>query len=66
MSELMETKKMKVFALNEQTKKPFEPDRNPKNGLFFAPQSQEKLPINQIKLKAKIYGDTENVCCSAA
>ena len=65
MSELKETKKKKFFALYEQTKKQFEPDPNSKNSLFFAPQSQEKLPINQIKLKAKINGDIENICCSA-
>ena len=66
MSELKKTNKIKVFALYEQTKKQFEPDPKPKNSLLFAPQSQERLPINQIKLQAKIDGDTENVCCSAA
>ena len=66
MSELKETKKIKVFALYEQTKKQFEPDPTPKNRLFLAQQSQKKLPINQIKSKAKIDGDIENVCCSAA
>ena len=66
MSELKETKKIKVFALYEQTKKQFEPDPNPKNSLFLAQQSQKKLPINQIKSKAKNDGDIENVCCSAA
>ena len=64
MSELKETKKIKVFPLYEQTTKQFEPEPNSKNCQFFVQQSQKKLPINQIKLKAKIDGDIENVCCS--
>ena len=66
MSELKKTNKIKVFALYEQTKKQFEPEPNPKNSLFFCPTKPKKLPINQIKSKAKIDGDIENVCCSAA
>ena len=33
---------------------------------YFLPQKAKKIPINYIKSKAKIDGDIENVCCSAA
>ena len=52
MSELKETKKIKVFALYEQTKKQFEPDPNPKNSLFFAQESQ-KFTHKLDKIKSK-------------
>ena len=64
MSELKETKKTKFVALYEQTPKQFEPDSNPQNSLFFAAKSQ-KSPLNQIKLKARIEGDKESMCCFA-
>ena len=53
MSELKETKKIKVFALYEQTKKQFEHDPNPKTSLFFAPQSQKKITHELDKIKSK-------------
>ena len=65
MSELKETKKIKFVALYEQIPIKLEPDPNPKNSLFFVPKSRKKLPLNQIKLKARIEGDIENKCCSA-
>ena len=65
MSELKETKKVKVAALYEQTQKQFEPDLNPQKSLFCAPKKAKKQPLNQMKLKARIEGDIENICCSA-
>ena len=65
MSELKETRKIKVIALYEQTPKQFEFDPNPQKPSFFAPKSQKKLPLNQIELKARIEGDIDNICCSA-
>ena len=64
MSEWKESKKIIVVALYEWTPKRFEPNLNPQNVLFDAPKSQ-KLPLNQMKLKARIEGDIENICCSA-
>ena len=61
MSELKETQKIKVIALYELTPKQFEPDPNPQISLFL----QQKLTLNQIKLKARIKGDKENICCFA-
>ena len=46
MSELKETKKMKIMALYEETLKQFEPDPNPQNSLFYAPKKQKKMPFN--------------------
>ena len=54
MSELKETKKIKVVALYEQTPKQFEPQ----NSLLLP---KKKKNLNQIKLKAKIEGDKENL-----
>ena len=65
MSELKERKKIKVVSLFEQTPKQVEPDPNPKNSLFLAPKSQKELRLKQIKLKARIEGAIENICCSA-
>ena len=65
MSELKETKKIKVVALYQYTPKQVEPDPNPKNTLCFCPKKQNKIPLNKIKLKARIEGDIENICCSA-
>ena len=53
MSELKETKKIKVVALYEQTPKQFEPDPNEQNSPFFAPNT-----------KSMSEGDIENICCS--
>ena len=64
MSELKEIKKIKVVALYEQTQKQVEPNPNPRNSLFL-PQKPKNLPLNQIKLKARIEADIENICCSA-
>ena len=50
MSELKETNKMKVIALNEWTPKQFEPLKKLK-----------KNPLNQMKSKARIEGDKENI-----
>ena len=41
MSELKETKKIKVVALYDQTPKPFEPDPNPQNSQF-SPKKAKK------------------------
>ena len=60
-SEWNETKEIKVVALYELTPKQFEPDPNPQISLFL----QQKLTLNQIKLKARIERDIENICCSA-
>ena len=57
MSELKETKKMKVIALYEWTPKQFEPDPNP--------QKAKKKPLDQMKLKARIEEKLGNICCSA-
>ena len=64
MSELTETKKVKVVALYEQTPKQFETDPKPYNSLFW-PHKSQKRHINQIRFKAKIEGDVENICCFA-
>ena len=61
MSELKEGKKIKVVTLYEQTQKQFEPDPNPQNSLFWSKIG----PLNQMKLKARIEGDIENICCFA-
>ena len=54
MSELKEKQKIKVVALYEQTRKQFEPDSNPRNGLFFAPKSQKiTLKLDKIKSKSR-------------
>ena len=45
MSGLKETKKMKIIALYEQTPKQFEPDPNPHNSLFFAPNKLKTNPF---------------------
>ena len=67
LSELKETKKMKIIALYDQTPKQFEPDPIPKNSLFVCPKKQkEKIPLNQIRIKAGIEEDIENTCCSAS
>ena len=42
MSELKETKKMKIIALYEQTPKQFEPDPNPQNSLFLCPKKPKR------------------------
>ena len=63
MSELKETKKIKVVALYEQTQKQFEHDPNPPNSLFFAPKSQ-KINLKLDKSKARTEGDMEKICCS--
>ena len=52
MSELKETKKIKVFALYEQTKKQFEPDPNPKNSLFV-PHKDKKNTHKLDKIKSE-------------
>ena len=52
MSELKETKKIKVVALYEQTPKQVEPDSNPKNSLLFAPKAQ-KITLKLDKIKSK-------------
>ena len=49
MSELKETKKMKIIALYEQTPKQFEPDPNPQNSLFL----QQKINLKLDKTKSK-------------
>ena len=59
MLEWKETKKIKVVALYEQTPKQVEPDPNPKNSLFCP-----KSPKNLDKIKARITGDIENICCT--
>ena len=41
MSELKETKKMKIIVLYEQTPKQFEPDLNPENSLL-SPKKLDK------------------------
>ena len=56
MSELKETKEVKVVALYEQTRKQFEPDPKPQNSLFWTSKSQ-KRPLNQIRFKARIEED---------
>ena len=57
MSELNETKKIKVVALYELTPKQFEPDPNPQNSLFL----QQKINLKLDKTK-RIEGDIENIC----
>ena len=56
MPELKETKKIKVVAQ-------FGPDPNPQNSLLCT--KSKRLPLDQIKQKARIEGDIENICCSA-
>ena len=54
MSELKETKKMKIIALYEQTPKQFEPDLNPQNSLFLPPKKAKKKPTLKLdKIKSK-------------
>ena len=60
MSELKETKKMKIIALYEQTLKQFEPDPNPPNNLFFAPKKLKKIALKLDEIKSNI----ENKSCS--
>ena len=52
MSELKETKKIKVVALYEQTQKQFEPDPNPQNRIFW-PQKRKKNTLKLDKIKGK-------------
>ena len=59
MSELKKKKKMKISALYELTPKQFEPDHNPQNSLYLCPKKPKR---NQIKLKARIEGNKENIC----
>ena len=67
MSELKDTQKIKVVALYEQTPKQVEPELIPtiKIAYFWPQKVKKKLPIKQIKFKARIEGDIENICCSA-
>ena len=52
-SELKETKKMKVVQLHESTPKSVvEPYPNPKNNLL-GPPKLKKIPQNQVKIKYK-------------
>ena len=51
MSELNETKKIKVVGLYELTPKQFEPDLNPQNSLFFTKKAKKKLPVRAPKIK---------------
>ena len=54
MSEMKETKKMKIIALYEWTPKQFEPVPNPQNSSFFAPQSQKIILTSDTIKKQKL------------
>ena len=60
MSELKETKKMKIITLYEQTPKQLEPERNNQNSLFL-PQKAKKIALLLDEIKSNI----ENKSCSA-
>ena len=45
MSELMETKKMKIITLYEKTPKQFEPEPNNQNSLFLPQKAKKKITL---------------------